>query len=380
MMMTTLHKVQELGQSIWYDNIRRSMLNSGELEKLINEGVAGITSNPTIFDHAIAGSTDYDDQLWYLAQEGRDLDDIYESFILRDIAAAADILRPTFDRTDGRDGFVSIEVRPTLAHNTTGTVAEARRLFELLDRPNIMIKVPATAEGIPAIEMLISDGVNVNATLIFSLDQYEAVAEAYIRGLERRTARDEDIDHVASVASFFVSRVDTAVDSQLKPLDRSELEGQTAIANAKLAYDSFRQIFGTLRWKKLAARGGCVQRPLWASTSTKDPALPDTLYVDGLIGPDTVNTTPPATLEAFLDHGEVEVTLTTGVESARQHLTRLSEAGIDLAAVTDKLLVDGVASFTESFESLMNSLAEKRDRFIEEFAQTEEACTTACQI
>jgi len=378
--MTTLHKVHELGQSIWYDNIRRSMLDSGELQRLIDDGVLGITSNPTIFDKAISGSSDYDEQLWYLAQEGHELEEIYESLILQDIAAAADAFRPVYERTDRRDGFISLEVRPALAHDTERTVAEARRLFEFLQRPNVMIKVPATAEGILAVERLIFQGINVNATLIFSLDQYEAVAEAYIRGLERRTAEGKDVDGIASVASFFVSRVDVAVDERLESLKHSELAGQSAVANARLAYDRFGQIFGTLRWKRLAARGACVQRPLWASTGTKDPALPDTLYVDSLIGPDTVNTLPPATLEAFVDHGQVENTLMNGVESARQHLDRLSQAGIDLDAMTAKLLVDGLTSFSKSFESLMSGLSDKRDRFIEEFGQMEQACTTACEI
>ena len=364
--MTTLHDVQVLGQSIWNDNIRRAMLTSGELQRLLDDGVVGVTSNPTIFEKAIAGSGDYDDELRTLANEGRDIDEIYEALVLADIAAAADLLRPIHDRTNGRDGYISLEVRPTLAHDTDGTIAEARRLFSTLGRKNVMIKVPATREGIPAIEALIAEGMNVNVTLIFSLAQYEAVAEAYLSGLEKRTASGSALHEVASVASFFVSRVDAAVDQQLEALGETQLMGRIAIANFKHAYARFGEIFSSPRWEKLAAQGARVQRPLWASTGTKNPLYPDTLYVDSLIGPDTVNTVPPATLQAFIDHGRVAPTLEAGLDEARADLTRLSELGVDLAAITQKLQDDGVSAFAQSFVALMGSISEKRQRLLAE--------------
>ena len=369
--MTKLHQLANLGQAIWFDYIRRSFITSGDLQTLIDEGLRGVTSNPSIFEKAIAGSTDYDDALHRLVEEGKTEEDIYEALALDDIQRAADLLRPVYDATDGADGYVSLEVSPNLAYDTEGTIAEARRLFAVLDRPNVMIKVPATADGVPAIETLIGDGINVNVTLIFSLAHYEAVAEAYIAGLEKLAASGGDLSKVASVASFFVSRVDAAVDRQLDELIRESptsniqyLQGKVAIANAKAANARFRQIFGGSRWERLAAKGARVQRPLWASTSTKNPLYPDTLYVDGLIGPDTVNTVPPATLNAFRDHGTVALTLEAGLDEARAQLARLAEVGVDLDAVTQQLQDEGVAKFAKSFEALMDSIAEKREQLL----------------
>jgi transaldolase/glucose-6-phosphate isomerase len=365
--MTKLHDLIGLGQSVWFDYIRRSFITSGELQALIDQGVRGVTSNPTIFEKAIAGSTDYDSDLGRLVDDGRSVGEIYEALVLDDIAQAADLMRPVYEGADGADGYVSLEVSPTLANDTQGTVADAQRLYAVLGRSNVMIKVPATPAGIPAIEALIGEGINVNVTLIFSLAQYEAVAEAYIAGLEKLVAAGGDLSRVASVASFFVSRVDTAVDRALEEIGETELQGKIAIANAKLAYAHFQEVFGGPRWEKLAAQDGRVQRPLWASTGTKNPHYSDTLYVDGLIGPDTVNTVPPATLQAFFDHGAVAATLETGVEEARADLDRLAKLGIDLDAITQKLQDDGVASFAKSFESLMGSIAEKRDRLLAEW-------------
>jgi transaldolase/glucose-6-phosphate isomerase len=363
--MTKIHELAQLGQSIWYDNIRRALLNSGELADLIQAGVSGVTSNPTIFEKAIVGSNDYDEAMHYLVATGKTADEIYEALVLEDIGRTADLLRPVYDRTAGGDGYVSLEVSPVLAHDTEATISEARRLFDALGRPNVMIKVPATPAGIPAIETLIADGINVNVTLIFSLEQYEAAAEAYISGLEQLAAKGGEVGQVASVASFFVSRVDTAVDRALEEHPQgTSLQGKIAIASTKIAYAVFSQVFIGERWERLAAAGARVQRPLWASTSTKNLLYPDTLYVDNLIGPHTVNTIPPQTLLAFVDHGTVAPTLEDGVDKARDQLARLSELGVDLAAVTRKLLEDGVASFAKSFESLMYSIANKRERLL----------------
>ena len=363
-MTNNIKKLFSYGQSIWYDNIRRAMLTSGDLQSLIAEGVAGVTSNPTIFERAIVGSQDYDEALKSLAEEGLDLNTIYETLVLEDIAAAADLLLPVYEDTEGKDGYVSLEVRPTLANDTVGTVEEARRLFSTLDRPNVMIKVPATPEGVPAIEALISEGVNVNVTLIFSIPQYEAVAEAYIAGLEKRAAAGQDVSSVASVASFFISRIDTVVDRELEELGETALQGKIGIASAKVAYTWFKEIFSGVRWEALTTGGARVQRPLWASTGTKNPAYPDTLYVDSLIGPDTVNTVPPATLQSFLDHGFVSQSLESELEESRSLLTALAELGIDLNGITEKLQDDGVQAFANSFEALMEGIVEKRDSLL----------------
>ena len=362
--MTKIHELTNLGQAIWFDYIQRSLLTSGEMQKLVDQGVRGVTSNPSIFEKAIAGSADYDEAFQPLAEAGKAVEEIYEALALDDIRHAADILRPVYGETGGGDGYVSLEVSPTLAHDTGGTIADARRLFAALDRPNIMIKVPATPAGIPAIETLIGEGININATLIFSLAHYEGVAQAYIAGLEKLEAAGGDVGNVASVASFFISRVDSAVDRALAEIGETELLGQVASANAKAAYNRFHEIFGGERWDALAAQGARVQRPLWASTGTKNPLYPDTLYVDGLIGPDTVNTVPPATLQAFLDHGQASATLEVGMAQAQAQLARLAGIGIDLDAISQKLQDDGVASFAKSFESLMDSIAEKREKLL----------------
>jgi len=364
--MTKLNELAELGQAVWLDYIRRSFITSGDLQALIDEGLRGVTSNPTIFEKVIAGSTDYDQDLQRLVAEGRSVKEIYETLALDDIGRAADLLRPVYERTGGADGYVSLEVNPALAHDTAGTVAEARRLFAMLDRLNVMIKVPATCAGIPAIETLIGKGINVNVTLIFSLAQYESVAQAYLAGLEKLSMADGDLSTVASVASFFVSRVDSAVDSALSETGDvgTSLQGKIAIANAKMAYARFREIFTGDRWDCLAAQGARVQRPLWASTSTKNPLYPDTLYVDNLIGAHTVNTVPPATLNFFRDHGWVAPTLEAGLDEARAQQAHLGELGVDLDVITQKLQDDGVAAFAKSFDSLMASIAQKRDQLL----------------
>ena len=363
--MTKLHEINQLGQSVWYDNIRRALLDSGELAAYIEDGVSGLTSNPSIFKKAIADSSDYDEALRQLVQADKSVDEIYEALALDDIGRAADLLRPVYERTGGADGYVSIEVSHTLAHDTENTISEARRLFATLERPNIMIKVPATPAGMPAIEALIGAGINVNATLIFSLGQYEAVAHAYVAGLEQLAKAGGDLSRVASVASFFISRVDSAVDKALQTHPQgAPLMGKTAIANAKAAYARFGEIFDGERCAKLVAQGARVQRPLWASTSTKNPDYPDTLYIDELIGPDTVNTVPPSTLKAVLDHGRVAPTLEAGLDEVLAHLARLPELDVDLDAVTQDLLDKGVASFAQAFESLLESVAARREQLL----------------
>ncbi len=368
-MRTKLQELAELGQSIWYANLRRALLDSGELAELIQTGIRGVTSNPTIFEKAIAGSVDYDVALRNLVDEGEEVPQIYETLVLADIARTADLLQPVYAETNGLDGYVSLEVSPTLAYDTAGTILEAKRLFELLGRPNIMIKVPATSEGLPAIRALTAAGINVNITLIFSLDNYQSVVEAYLAGLEDRLAAGSGRLNVASVASFFVSRVDTAVDAALAAVGaRAEqadsLMGKIAIANAKVAYSYFRQVFSEPRWVRLAAEGARPQRPLWASTGTKNPTYPDTLYLDGLIGSETVNTAPPATLQAFLNHGTVARTLDRGVRQAEEQLQALAELGVDLGEITQDLQEQGVAAFVKSFTALMEAIAEKRERLL----------------
>jgi len=362
--MSKFNQLAALGQSIWLDDIRRSYLTTGELKRLVEQGLRGLTSNPTIFDKAIAGTTDYDQELRALVAAGKSVEEIYETLALEDIRNAADTLRLVYDQTGGRDGYVSLEVNPTLAHDTAETISQANRLFTTVGRPNLMIKVPSTQAGVPAIETLIGQGININVTLIFSLSHYQAIAEAYMSGLEKLVVNGGDLSRVASVASFFVSRVDTAVDRQLQSMGQTDLLGKIAVANAKLAYVRFQEIISNPRWQNLAARGGRVQRPLWASTGTKNPAYSDTLYVDNLIGPDTVNTVPPATLQAFLEHGKMARTVDIGVDQARDQVKRLTELGIDLEAVTQKLQDDGVEAFSKSFQSLMESIAQKRQQLL----------------
>lgn len=362
--MTKLHELLRIGQSVWYDSFRRALIESGDLQALFDTGVRGVTANPTILEKAIAGSTDYDDHLRRLVDRGKSVQEIYEALVFQDIRRAADVARPIYEQSNGLDGYVSLEVSPSLAHDTEGTIAEARRLYTELDRTNVMIKVPATQAGIPAIKTLIGEGVKVNVTLIFSVANYEHVAEAYIGGLEALAASGGDLNQVTSVASFFVSRVARAVDKALESAGNRQLQGKIAIANAKVAYQRFGAIFRGKRWEALAARGASVQRPLWASTGTKNPEYPDTLYVDSLIGPHTINTVPPATLEAFLDHGTVARTLDEGLQEAQDQLRQLQALGIDLDRITAELQDAGVESFDLSFSSLMESIKEKRERLL----------------
>lgn len=364
--------VQKYGQSIWIDNIRRLLLTDGTFRKWIDEyGVVGVTSNPSIFQKAIGGSNDYDDDVRRYLQD--DTLRIYEQLAAKDIQDAADMFRPIYDETKGRDGYVSLEVSPLLARDTQGTIDEAKRLFETVDRPNVMIKIPATPECIPAIEETIAAGVNVNVTLIFSVKNYVDVALAYIRGLERRLEAGQDITGIASVASFFLSRIDVMVDQMLQNNIRAaqgrdvsrialneKLLGKTAIANAKIAYKNFQDLFYGERFAKLKEAGAMVQRPLWASTSTKNPAYPDTMYIDTLIGPDTVNTVPPETLESFKDHGTAALTVTQDLEEAFSVMDMLAEVGIDIDHITRRLQDDGVDAFVTSFESLFEQIDAKR--------------------
>ena len=359
--MNPLKKLSEQGQSIWLDYIRRTLITSGEFNSLIEEdGLRGMTSNPTIFEKAIAGSEDYDESLRNILEQDPHIGTkaLFETLAIEDIRMATDALRPVYDKTEGADGLVSLEVSPHLANDTEGTIAEARRLWQTVDRPNLMIKVPAAPAGVPASEELIASGVNINVTLMFSLKHYEDIAHAYIRGLQRC----DHPERMASVASFFVSRVDGAVDKLLEANGSPEakaLLGRIAVANAKLTYKRFQEIFYGDDFAELKSEGARVQRPLWASTSTKNPAYSDTLYVAELIGPDTVNTMPPATLEAFRDHGKVEVTVTKNVDEAEAQIAALGELGIDLGEVTEKLQVDGVASFAKSFDELLEALERK---------------------
>jgi len=367
-----LLELQACGQSVWLDNISKAILDSGELKKLIDDdGLRGVTSNPTIFEKAINGSRDYDATLGQLARAGRSVDEIYEALVIDDIRRATDLFRSLFLASKGLDGYVSLEVSPKLANETQRTLEEARRLWAKVDRANVMIKVPATPAGIPAIEQLISEGINVNVTLMFSMEHYVRVAEAYVRGLQARARNGQSLA-VASVASFFVSRVDSLVDKQLEErlarassaAEKQELEsllGKTAIANSRLVYQKFKEIFGRRGFLDLKEKGARVQRPLWASTSTKNPKYRDVLYAEELIGADTVDTMPPATIDAFRDHGQIRASLEAGLEEAAEVFRRLANLGIDMNAATAKLQVDGVKLFADSFDTLMKSLASKRE-------------------
>jgi transaldolase len=359
-----LQELEQHGQSVWLDSIRRSMFTSGELSRLIAEdGVRGLTSNPTIFQKAVTAGTDYDAQVRDLVLHQPDLSvrDLYDRVVIADIQMAADALRPVYEATSGLDGYVSLEVPPPVAHDTEATVAEARQYWRAVNRPNLLIKIPATAEGLPAIETCLSEGININITLMFSLAHYEAVAEAYLRAVSRL----EDPSRLASVASFFVSRVDTKADTRLKEIGSPEalgLLGKIAVANSKVTYRRFEEIFHGERFADLRRRGARVQRCLWASTSTKNPAYSDTLYVDNLIGPETVNTLPLETLLAFRAHGQAAPLLQQGVEEAETDLQRLAALGIDLLQMGEELQVEGVRLFGESYDQLLAALEEKRRR------------------
>lgn len=364
---TKIAELSEQGQSVWLDFIQRSLIQSGDLLDYVEKGVRGVTSNPAIFEKAISTGSEYDNQMEQLAQDGKSPQEIYEALTVEDARRAADVLHPVFEATGGQDGFFSLEVEPHLAHDKQGTMIAAHRLFKAVDRPNIMIKVPATDEGYQAIQQLTEEGVNVNITLMFSLTHYEHVAEAYVAGMEKRLADAYDIKHIASVASFFVSRVDTKVDKLLDKIGSPEakaLKGRVGIANAKLAYQRFKEVFHSDRWAHLAERGAHVQRVLFGSTGTKNPEYSDVLYVEKLIGPDTINTIPPETLSAFLDHGTVASTLEKDIEEARANLDQLRELGIDLEAIGRELLDEGIQKFAEPYDSLMNVISQKSAELI----------------
>jgi transaldolase/glucose-6-phosphate isomerase len=364
-----LKDLLKYGQSVWLDYIRRDLLTSGELKRLIEEdGLCGMTSNPAIFEKAIADSTLYSDILQSLrSRSDLDAKGRYEVLAIRDIQDAADFLRPVYDSSKRRDGYVSLEVSPYLARDTEGTLAEARRLWKTVGRENVMIKVPGTAEGIPAFQQLISEGININVTLLFSQEVYKRVADAYIAGLEQLSARGGDVSKIASVASFFISRIDSSVDAivgerlkaskeQREQEQLKSMLGKVAIANGKQTYVSYQKIFSGDRWKALSTKGAQTQRVLWASTSTKNPNYRDVLYVEELIGPDTVNTIPPATLDAFRDHGRARPSLTEDVESANRTMETAAKLGISMKEVTDKLTDDGVRLFAEAFDKLLKAV------------------------
>lgn len=364
-----LKKLESLGQSIWLDYIRRDLITSGELQKLIDEdGLRGMTSNPAIFEKAIAESNLYDAEIQKMAIDEKNVNDIYEATSQQDVQGAADVFRPLYEKTSGEDGYVSLEVNPHLAHNTKGTIQEGRRLWSLLDRPNIFIKVPATTEGLVAIRQLISDGINVNVTLLFGLARYRAVAEAYIEGLEACVAKRKPIFQINSVASFFLSRIDTLVDPMLEETMETdgkkkemavEAHGEVAIASARAAYQIYKEVFGSIRFKKLSEKGARVQRLLWASTSNKNPEYSDIKYIEALIGASTVNTVPPQTIDAYRDHGDPKLRIEMDMEKANRVLASLPKLGIDLNQITQQLEDEGIRKFNEPFDKLMEALAKK---------------------
>jgi len=369
-----LRRLEQFGQSIWLDYIRRRMITSGELQRLIDEdGLKGITSNPAIFEKAIAKSQDYDEAMRAMVRQNKSVTEIYHDITVADVQMAADKFLPLYNKLDGRDGFVSLEVNPHLARDTDGTISEARQLWQAVSRPNVLIKVPATLEGLPAITRLISEGINVNITLLFGLPRYEQVAEAYLAGLEARLAKGESVQRLASVASFFLSRIDVLVDPILEkmaaaggpqPQTAKSLRGEVAIASAKLAYIIYRRVFSTERFKNLAAKGARTQRVLWASTSTKNPDYSDVKYVEPLIGPDTINTMPPETLEAYRDHGNPAPRLEEGVDQATAVLQRLPELHIDINQVTQQLEDEGIDKFNKPYDSLLKTLEDKRQEML----------------
>jgi transaldolase len=374
-MSSLIERMNQIGQSLWYDNIERKLLEDGTLKGMISRGeIRGITSNPSIFNKAISQSAEYDREIEEYTRKGLSRQEVYEKLAVADIRKAADLFLPLYQATSGGDGYVSLEVSPYLARETDATIAEAKRLWKEVSRPNLMVKIPGTREGLPAITEAISAGLNINVTLIFSLKRYAEVRDAYLAGLEKRAASGEDISPVASVASFFISRIDTKVDaaldavqSQSQPEKKDHLEalrGKAAVASGKLAYVDFQGTFESGdRYLALAPAGARKQRALWASTSTKNPAYPDTKYVDDLIGPDTVNTLPPATLEAFLDHGRVENTILRELSFYRRIFTELEEVGIKMDKVTRELEEEGVRSFADSFSSLLDNLQSRMEEF-----------------
>ena len=379
-MTSRIKSLAQAGQGVWLDFVDRKFLGEGGLDKLIAEdGLTGVTSNPSIFEKAIGHGDAYDDGLHTFLKDHPDANavDAYESLAIADIQAAADKLAPVYHRLKGKDGYVSLEVSPYLANDTAGTIEEAQRLRKAVDRANLMIKVPSTAAGVPAIRALIEAGLNINVTLLFSIDAYQAVAEAYLAGLEARIAKGQPIDAIASVASFFVSRIDTQMDKKIADLEAAgdpkaaeakPLAGKIAIANAKLAYAWYLNLIASPRWQALAAKGAMPQRLLWASTGVKNPDYRDVLYIETLIGPDTVNTVPPKTLDAFRDHGEVAQTLATGRDEARAVLDKADALGLDLPGVTTALVTDGVKQFSDAADTLLAAVEEKRRAFVQDVA------------
>lgn len=373
-MTNPLQQLLSQGQSVWYDNVDRAQLASGQFQTMLAEdSIRGVTSNPTIFGKAISSGHAYDEQMTQLMNEGKDTNGIYEAVVIQDIRTVADLLRPVYDQTKGQDGYVSLEVSPDLAHDTEATIAEARRFWSMVNRPNLMIKIPATPEGIPAVETAIREGINVNITLIFSLESYRTVTDAYLSGLEARNGEGKDISRLASVASFFVSRVDTLVDKLLEdkakastdPAEQQKLkalEGKAAIANARLVYQEFKRIFSSPRFESLKHAGAHVQRPLWASTSTKNPAYRDVLYAEELIGPDTVDTMPLETIQNFRDHGKVRYSIEDDLDGARATLTALEAEGIHYDQVTQQLQDEGVKKFADSFHELFDGIRSKQQK------------------
>jgi transaldolase len=367
-----LKKLETLGQSIWLDYIRRDLVSGGDLHLLLeNDGLRGITSNPAIFEKAIAESNIYDEDIRKMASEKKDINTIYEAISQQDVRNAADVFRPLYEKTAGEDGFVSLEVNPHLANDTEGTIAEGRRLWTTLNRPNVLIKVPATAEGLPAISQLISEGINVNVTLLFGLPRYREVAEAYIKGIEIRVAQGKPVNKIASVASFFLSRIDTLVDPLIEKIIVSDIEkkemakialGEVAISSARLAYQIYKEIFESKRFKKLENKDACVQRLLWASTSNKNPKYSDIKYIEALIGSNTVNTVPPQTINAYRDHGNPKLTIELDLKKANRVLESLPELGIDIDMVTQQLEDEGIGKFNEPFDKLMEALAKKSQK------------------
>jgi transaldolase len=371
-MSTNPKKLYELGQSLWYDNIERRLLKNGDLQAMIQRGdIYGVTSNPTIFNNAVEKSQDYDQQIADLAKAGKQTHEIYDELTVADIKAACDLFRPLFESTRGGDGYVSIEVHPDLANDTEATKKETQRLWALVDRPNLMVKIPATAAGVPAIRSSIVRGININITLIFSRQRYAEVIEAYLSGLEERITNNLPIAHVASVASFFVSRIDTKVDAWLDAVGGKQaavaqtLKGKIAVANAKMAYRLFRDSFSSSRFEAIKKKGGRLQRPLWASTSTKNPDYPDLIYVDNLIGKDTVNTVPPQTVEAVKDHAVVALTIEQGMDEARYQLTNFEMLGLSLDKATDELEEEGVAAFSKSLKTLFATVEQRSKQLAE---------------
>jgi transaldolase len=367
MSRTKLHTLAEVGQSVWLDYIDRELITTGGLTTYVYRGLRGVTSNPAIFQKAIGEGNEYNVQIQQLALAGKSAEEIYEGLVVEDSRMAADVLRPVFDESEGTDGFFSLEVNPHLAHDKQGTINEATRLFAMVDRPNIMIKVPATPEGVMAFQQLTEDGININVTLMFSLSQYDQIAEAYIAAMEKRAENVYNLQQIASVASIFVSRLDTKVDPMLEAFKTPKadaLKGRMGIANAKIVYQHFKDAFLSERWKRLKEKGAHIQRVLYGSTGTKNPDYSDVMYVENLVGPNTVNTVPPKTLEAFIDHGTVALTLESGLEEARAQLEELATLGINLDEVTQELLDEGVENFAKPYDELIKTITEKKEALI----------------